>query len=128
MRVPSCRQVSAKAGDLGLGALDDRRVGQAPMGGHRLAGPDRTDLAGGVVTDGEDEIERGAPGAANSSQDFERKAGQAQSLAAQGVRMTSPFGGEPAEKARKRPAPSLFINASARIERAELPVHRKSTL
>ena len=32
--------------------------GNAPMRRHRLARPDRTDFAGGVVADGEDEIQR----------------------------------------------------------------------
>jgi hypothetical protein len=41
---------------------------------------------------------------------------------------TTPVGMEPAEKALKRPPPSRFMIASAMIERAELPVHRKRTL
>src|SRR6478735_9663349 len=41
---------------------------------------------------------------------------------------TAAFGVLPAENARKRPAPSLRRIDSARIERAELPVHRNSTL
>ena len=44
--------------DLGFRALHRGRIGHAPMGGHRLAGPDRADFACGVVTDREDEIER----------------------------------------------------------------------
>ena len=36
--------------------------------------------------------------------------------------------GLPALKARNFPAPTLFKIASAMIERAELPVHRNSTL
>src|SRR5579871_3514688 len=39
-----------------------------------------------------------------------------------------PLGALPAEKARKRPAPSFRKIDSARIERAELPVQRNSTL
>jgi len=42
--------------------------------------------------------------------------------------LTAPFGWLPAEKARKRPAPSLARMLSARIERAELPVQRNRTL
>ena len=53
-------------------ALDRRRILDAPMGGHRLAGPDRAGLARRIVADGEDEIELGRAGAANSSQLFER--------------------------------------------------------
>jgi hypothetical protein len=34
---------------------------------------------------------------------------------------------EPADQALKRPRPSRFMIASAMIERAELPVQRKST-
>ena len=39
--------------------------------------------------------------------------------------MDLPLGSCP-PKARKRPAPSRLSIASARIERAELPVHRKA--
>lgn len=42
--------------------------------------------------------------------------------------LTQPFGWPPAEKARKRPLPSLLAIASARIERAEFPVQRKRIL
>ena len=42
--------------------------------------------------------------------------------------LTWPFGWLPAEKAWKRPAPSLLRIASAMIERAELPVQRNSVL
>ena len=45
----------------------------APMRGHRLARPERAGLAGRVVADREDEIERRRAGAANSFQLFERK-------------------------------------------------------
>src|SRR6516165_9122213 len=44
---------------LGLRALDSRRIRHAPMGGHRIAGPDRADLTGGLVANGEDEIHLG---------------------------------------------------------------------
>ena len=40
---------------------------------HRLARPDRADLVGGVVADGEDEIEAGAADLANSLHLFERR-------------------------------------------------------
>ena len=53
--------------------FDRGRVRDAPVGGHGLARPDRADLACRVVADGEDEIIAGAPGAANSSQLFERR-------------------------------------------------------
>src|SRR3981081_4380953 len=43
--------------DLGRRALGCGRIGNAPMARHRLARPDRTSLARGVVADGEDEIE-----------------------------------------------------------------------
>ena len=45
---------------LNVGALGGRRVLDAPVRRHRLPGPDRADLAGGVVADGEHEIERAA--------------------------------------------------------------------
>ena len=44
--------------DLRLGAFNSGGVWNAPMGGHRLPGPDRADLAGGVVANRENEIER----------------------------------------------------------------------
>ena len=37
-------------------ALHLRRIWKAPMGRDRLAGPYRTDLAGRVIADGDDEI------------------------------------------------------------------------
>jgi len=42
--------------------------------------------------------------------------------------VTSPFGWEPADQALNRPCPTRFRIASARIDRAELPVQRKRTL
>src|SRR4029078_13566103 len=36
-----------------------RRIGNPPVRGHRLSGPERTGFSGGVVADGKDEIERG---------------------------------------------------------------------
>src|SRR5690606_3551104 len=73
----------------------------------------------------------GAPGWANSSQLFERKASVGYSKLPSTFKangLTSPSGWLPAEKARKRPAPSLVRMLSARIERAELPVQRNRTL
>src|SRR5262249_31773429 len=43
--------------DLRRSAFGLRRIGHAPMGRHRLARPHRTALAGGVVADGEHEID-----------------------------------------------------------------------
>ena len=40
-----------------LSALDCGRVWHAPVGGHRLAGPDGAGLVGGVITYGEDEMQ-----------------------------------------------------------------------
>src|SRR5579864_5751783 len=37
--------------------LDGRRIGAAPVRGHGLARPYRTDLLGGVVADGENEVQ-----------------------------------------------------------------------
>ena len=48
--------------------------------------------------------------------------------AALAATLASSFGSLPAEKAWKRPAPSFCRIDSARIERAELPVQRNSTL
>jgi hypothetical protein len=41
---------------LGFRAVGGRRIGHAPMRGDRMPRPDRADLAGGVVADGEDII------------------------------------------------------------------------
>src|SRR5262249_18526560 len=73
----------------------------------------------------------GAPGLANSSQDFDRKSEAWKprpSTIGTAWGLTRPAGVEPAEKALTRPPPSLLSRASARIERAELPVQRKRTL
>jgi hypothetical protein len=60
--------------DLGRGAARFRRIGNAPMRPHRLAGPHRTGFARGVVADREREIERRRPRPRKLAQDFERKA------------------------------------------------------
>src|SRR5581483_11335360 len=57
------RRLREGQGDFGLAACRLRGIGDAPVRCHRLAVPDRTDFAGGVVTDGEDEIERRRIGA-----------------------------------------------------------------
>ena len=41
---------------LGSGALHSGGIGHAPMGGHRISGPDRAGFAGGLVANREDEI------------------------------------------------------------------------
>src|SRR3546814_17661930 len=43
-------------------ACDCGRIFDAPVRGHRLAGPCRACLAGRIVTDGEDEVEAGGAG------------------------------------------------------------------
>src|SRR5271154_2881768 len=48
--------------DLAGRAFDGGGIGDAPVGGPGLAGPDGTDFAGGVVANGEDEIEKGRAG------------------------------------------------------------------
>src|SRR5205807_286744 len=48
--------------DLRLAPANGGRVGHAPVGGHRLTGPYGADLFGGVVTDGQDEVELGSSG------------------------------------------------------------------
>src|SRR5579864_2398988 len=48
--------------DIGLAPANGGRIGHAPMRGHRLIGPYRADLFGGVVTDGQDEVESGGSG------------------------------------------------------------------
>ena len=69
-------------GDFECGAaggkqFDVGRIGNAPVGRGRVAGPERAGFAGGAGADGEDEVEAGAPGAANSSQDLLRASGRA---------------------------------------------------
>ena len=54
--------------DLLRRACDGGGVGDSPVGSHRLAGPDGADFFGGVVADGENKIEFGRAGCANSSQ------------------------------------------------------------
>ena len=44
------------------GSGGGRRIGNSPVCGHRLSGPERTRFSRGVVTDGEYEIERGRAG------------------------------------------------------------------
>ena len=51
-------QVGFVEGTILLVRLRSRRVGDTPMRGHRVAGPDGAGLARRIVTDGEDEIER----------------------------------------------------------------------
>ena len=55
-----------------VSSFDRRRVFDAPMRRHRLAGPNRTCFARRAVADGEDEIHSRRAGPANSSQLFER--------------------------------------------------------
>src|SRR5262249_45507961 len=73
----------------------------------------------------------GASGVANAVQLFETNPEvgnprRVSSLSANGC--TSPLGRLPAEKALNLPSPSLLRIASAMIDRAEFPVHKKSTL
>ncbi len=73
----------------------------------------------------------GASVRANSFQLFERRPSVGYprlSSVFSATGLTAPFGWLPAENARKWPAPSLFRMLSARMERAELPVQRNSTL
>ena len=108
----------------------DRRAPNALLRG--CAGPDRADLAGRIVADGDDDDRaRGAPSPANSSQLFGAKPVVSKPCSrrtSSAIGWTAPFGKLPAEKARKRPPPARFSSASARIERAELPVQRNRTL
>ena len=58
---------------LRFAALGRRRIWYAPVSSYGLAGPERADLAGGVVADGKIKSKVDAPGWANSSQLLERK-------------------------------------------------------
>lgn len=96
-----------------------------------MSRPDRTYLASGVVTDREDEIElRRAclreliPALAAIS--LGRQMHLLQQLDSKRVNL--PFGKAAALCARNFSAPQRFNAASARMLRAELPVHRNSTL
>ena len=52
----------AKGALISLCSLNGGGIGNAPMRGHRLAGPHRADFLRRVVADREDEIELGRPG------------------------------------------------------------------
>ena len=45
-----------------VGALDSGGIGKAPVRGDGLAGPERTHFPGGLVADGDDEVEFGCAG------------------------------------------------------------------
>src|SRR5579871_3427204 len=73
----------------------------------------------------------GAPGPENSSQllDLNPSVGKPSPRRRESAcGFTVPFGQDPAENARNLSPPVLLRSASARIERAEFPVQRKSTL
>src|SRR5215469_4322114 len=42
---------------LGVRALHSGGIGDTPMGGHRVPRPDRTNLAGSLIADGEHEVQ-----------------------------------------------------------------------
>jgi hypothetical protein len=72
----------------------------------------------------------GAPGAANSSQFLLRSPSVGSRFfcsSSMAYELTRPAGWLPALCAMNCPLPSVFIRTSARIDRAELPVQRKST-
>src|SRR5262249_1304030 len=72
----------------------------------------------------------GAPGFANSFHDFERKPDVSEPRLCNSwivCRFPRALGWVPGVEAWNLPAPSLFRMASAMIERAELPVHKKRT-
>src|SRR5258708_37669799 len=52
--------VTEGALDLICSAANRRRIGNAPMGGHRLTLPDRAHFFGGAVTDRKDEVKLGS--------------------------------------------------------------------
>lgn len=96
-----------------------------------MSGPERAGLARRIVANSEHEIEL--------RRSFSRKfvpalrpetGNRIAELTEQFKRgwMDLPLGKLPADKAWKLPAPSLLRIASARIERAELPVQRKRAL
>src|SRR5215471_15540533 len=53
---------------LGVRALHRGGIGDTPMGGHRVPRPDRTNLAGSLIADGENEVQRWRARLANSFQ------------------------------------------------------------
>ena len=55
-------RIAERLVDLFRSAFDCCWIGNTPVSRHGLTGPDGTDFAGGVVTDGEDEIEWGSAG------------------------------------------------------------------
>ncbi len=110
-------------------ALDSGGIRQAPMFARGISGPDRAGLARRIVADRDHMIDArrvraGELVPALRAQPVRWKATLRQA-ARSAIGCTSPLGKEPAEQARHRPSPSRFSSASARIERAELPVQRK---
>ena len=110
--------------------LNGRRIGDAPVRGHRLSRPQRARLAGGVIAHGEDEVEWGAIGSGELSHSW--TGGCHLKLSCRRISIvtgwTSPRGRLPALNARKRPRAQRFREHSAMMLRAELPVQRNRTL
>ena len=101
------------------------------MRGHRLTGPHGADFFGGVVTDREDEIERGGIGAckllpALAAQALRGEMSGFQLLERRWVH--SSCGMAACAVRFKVGAPLWLRMASAMMERAEFPVHRNRTL
>jgi hypothetical protein len=61
------KRIAKRFLDLLFGSTHRCWVGYAPMGGHRLTGPDRADLFGRIVANRKNKIELWSPGLANSS-------------------------------------------------------------
>ena len=107
------------------------RVSDSPMCGHRVARPDRAGPARHVVAHREDEIELRSIGGRKhvpvlAAQSPGRQLGLLQCL--QGERINAPIGALPALYAENLPAPKWLRRRSAKMLRAELPVHRNRTL
>src|SRR5256885_11249421 len=101
------------------------------MCSHRLAGPNGTNFVCRVVAHGEMKFIFGESGLANSSQLLLCKPAVGNCAASSvfsATGFTRPAGWLPALYAVKCGFPFWLRMASARIERAEFPVHRNKTL
>jgi hypothetical protein len=132
MRRSRPRNVSRKACDLFAcsGPFHGRWIRNAPVCGHRLAGPVRADLTGGVVADGEDEVQLRRAGCAGRTRPRTCCAGRPSEASSrfQQVRvragLTVPVGWLPALNARNLAAAEaiedgLGEDAARRIARAQ---------
>ncbi len=114
-----------------IGTGDRRGIGHAPMGRDRLSGPGRANFARCVIANGDAEIQIRRVGLREFVPVFAPCASGGNSFFCQ------PFQGKRVDRSRRVAAraegaetalANWFNKASAMMLRAELPVHRKSTV